>query len=305
MKREAGFYVLLIMMGLIWGAIFSVTKVAVSTGYKPFGIVVWQMLIGISLSAGGIWLSGDKLPKLSKHWQLFLGVALLGTLAPNYFSYTASAHLPAGVLSIIIALVPLFAMAIALLAGFEKPQPIRLIGAGFGAVAIVLIIGPQGGLPDASKVGYVILAIGAPLLYGMEANFLTWITTRGLSATQVMYGAMVYGLVLAVPVAVISGQTITPFQPWSAVEIAIAASAVMNWMAYVGYVWLISRTGPVFASQVAYLVTGWGVVIAMVFHGERFSIWVWLAFVLMLVGIALVRPKSSQQGGTLARVPDH
>ena len=28
----------------IWGAVFPITKVAVSTGHKPFGIMVWQML---------------------------------------------------------------------------------------------------------------------------------------------------------------------------------------------------------------------------------------------------------------------
>ncbi len=293
MKRELVFYLLLIIMGLIWGAIFSVTKVAVSTGYKPFGIVVWQMVIGISLSGAAIFATGRKLPNLFRHWQLFLGVAVLGTVAPNYFSYTASAELPAGILSIIIALVPLFAMGIALMLGFERPEVRRLLGAGFGAVAIVLIVGPDTGLPDQSKVGYVFLAIGAPLLYAMEANFLTWIGPRSLSAPQIMFGAMVYGLVLAVPAASALGQQITPFQPWTLPELMIVLSAVLNWIAYVGYVWLIARTGPVFASQVAYLVTGWGVIIAMVFLDERFSLWVWLAFVLMLLGIALVRPKKA------------
>lgn len=293
MKREAHFYVLLILMGLIWGAIFSVTKVAVSTGHKPFGIVVWQMVIGISLSAVTIRATGGTMPNMWKHWQLFLGVAVLGTVAPNYFSYTASAELPAGIISIIIALVPLFAMAIALMVGFEKPQAKRLLGALLGAVAIVLIVGPDAGLPDPSKVGFVFLAIAAPLLYAMEANFLTWIGPRNLSAPQIMFGSMVYGLVLAVPLTWGLGQQITPFQPWTMPEYMIVLSAVLNWIAYVGYVWLISRTGPVFASQVAYLVTGWGVLIAMIFLGERFSLWVWLAFVLMLGGIALVRPKGT------------
>ncbi len=288
------YYGLLVGMGLVWGAMFSITKVAVSTGHAPFGIVVWQMLIGIVLSAIAIVVSKRKFPNMFAHWQLFLGVAVLGTVAPNYFSYTATAQLPAGIISIIIALVPLFAMPIALLMGYEKPQVKRLLGAAFGAMAIVLIVGPETGLPDQSKIGYVFLAIAAPLLYAIEANFLTWSGSRGLSAVQIMFGAMVYGLFLAFPISSVFGQHISPFQPWTLPEYMIVLGALLNWIAYVGYVWLVGRTGPVFASQVAYLVTGWGVVIAMVFLGERFSLWVWLAFVLMLLGMALVRPKATK-----------
>jgi len=44
---------------------------------------------------------------------------------------------------------------------------------------------------------------------------------------------------------------------------------------------------------VAYLVTGFGVIWAMLLLGERYSVWVWMAFALMLVGIALVKPHES------------
>ncbi|MBL4807095.1 MAG: DMT family transporter [Rhodobacteraceae bacterium] len=294
MKHEARLYAMLMLMGLTWGTVFPITKIAVSTGYKPFGIVVWQMIIGVTLSAVIILLRGQKFPNLRKNWMLFLGVAILGTLAPNYFSYTASAALPAGIMSIVIATVPLFAMGIALMMGFEKASLKRLIGAGCGAAAIVLIIGPEGGLPDPSKVGFVLLAIGAPLLYGAEANFLTWIGSRGLGAVQVMFGAMLFSLVLSIPLTYATGQFITPFQVWGKPEWAIVVVSVLNWLTYVWYVWLIGRSGPVFASQVAYLVTGWGVVISMVFLAERYSLWVWLAFGLMLAGIALVRPKTRE-----------
>ncbi|MDK2775562.1 MAG: EamA/RhaT family transporter, partial [Tabrizicola sp.] len=46
----------------------------------------------------------------------------------------------------------------------------------------------------------------------------------------------------------------------------------------------------VFASQVAYFVTGSGVFWAMLLLGERFSTLVWVALVVMLAGVALVQP---------------
>ena len=51
------------------------------------------------------------------------------------------------------------------------------------------------------------------------------------------------------------------------------------------------------ASQIAYLVTGFGVLWSMVLLGERYSLWVWAAFALMLLGVALVQPLSEEAKG--------
>ena len=48
-------------------------------------------------------------------------------------------------------------------------------------------------------------------------------------------------------------------------------SGVLNVLAYSGYVWLVGRAGSVFASQIAYLVTGFGVLWSMALLGERYS----------------------------------
>ena len=78
---------------------------------------------------------------------------------------------------------------------------------------------------------------------------------------------------------------------WGPAEWAILASGVLNALAYSGYVWLVGRAGSVFASQIAYVVTGFGVLWSMALLGERYSPWVWAAFVLMLGGVALVQPR--------------
>jgi drug/metabolite transporter (DMT)-like permease len=47
----------------------------------------------------------------------------------------------------------------------------------------------------------------------------------------------------------------------------------------------------VFTSQISYFVTGSGVVLGMIFYGERHSPWIWAALALMFAGLALVKPK--------------
>ena len=289
-------YGALVLMGAIWGAVFPITKIAVSTGYKPFGIMVWQMAIAFGLSTLLLVLRGKRPHFRRRDLPVYIGVALLGTVLPNWFSYTASAQLPAGIISIIIALVPLFSMPISLAMGFEKLSVLRVLGALCGAAAIAILIGPDASLPDPSKIGFVLVMAVAPLLYGMEANFLTYMGDRGLEAVQVLFGATVIGLLFSVPLAALSGQNITPLQAWAPQHWAIVVGAALNWAAYVGYVWLIRRAGPVFSSQVAYLVTGWGVVISMLMLGERYSVWVWGALGLMLLGVALVQPRKVDKG---------
>ncbi len=291
MNQRGFYYVALILMGAAWGLVFPITKIAVSTGYKPFGIVVWQMVIGIVLM-GGVTLIRHKPLVFSKDYLLlFAGVACLGAVIPNYFSYTATANLPAGIMSILIALVPLFAMPIALAMGYEKPSLIRFAGVGVGAAAVLLLIGPAASLPDPAKMGFVLLGIVAPLAYGAEGNFLQWIGSKGLDAFQILFGASIVGFVIAVPLAVGTGTFINPLKPWATPEWAVLGATIVNQIAYVGYIWLIGRAGTVFAAQVAYLVTGFGVLGSMLILGESYSGYIWAALGLMLVGLFLVQPR--------------
>ena len=75
-------------------------------------------------------------------------------------------------------------------------------------------------------------------------------------------------------------------------EVALLAGSVVHNLCYCAYVWLAARAGAVFAAQTSYIVTGTGVIWAMVILGERFSPWVWTALCVMLLGLFLVQPRA-------------
>jgi drug/metabolite transporter (DMT)-like permease len=85
------------------------------------------------------------------------------------------------------------------------------------------------------------------------------------------------------------------------VSFAVLASAVGHTFIYAGYLWLLTRSGAVFASQTAYLITGFGVIWSMLILGERYSGWVWIALALMLAGLTLVRPALTRDQTVLAQ----
>jgi drug/metabolite transporter (DMT)-like permease len=142
------------------------------------------------------------------------------------------------------------------------------------------------------------VAMIAPVFYALEGNVVARWGTRGLDPppppppVQVLFGATLLGL----PLAAAHGDLVwasgsARCAAGGAAEWAMIGAAAVNTAAYTGYVWLIGRAGAVFAAQVAYLVTLFGVGWAMLILGERYSIWVWAAMALMLLGLALVQPR--------------
>ncbi len=277
--------------GAAWGLTLPLMRVAVETGHAPLGLVFWQKIVMAGLMLGILRLFRLPLPALRAHLDLFLVVALAGAIIPGYFAFLVADDLPAGIRAIILAAVPLFSLPMAILVGFERPQAVRALGVVLGAAAIVLISRPEAGVTGAVGLGLIALALISPLSYAAEGTYLARRGRGTLHPVQLLFGASALGAVLLLPLVLASGSMVWPGTPGSGrADLALLAIGGLDVLAYAGYVWLVGQAGSVFASQVAYVVTGFGVIWSMLLLGERYSGAVWAAFVLMLAGIALVQP---------------
>jgi drug/metabolite transporter (DMT)-like permease len=287
------YYAILIAIGAGWGLTQPLTKIAVSGGYEPLGLIFWQLVIGALVLFLLRLFSGKSvaLPR-AKLW-FFLLIASLGTLVPNSFSYRAAAELPSGVMSVVISLVPIVAFPLALLFRTDQFSWLRLLGLLAGLAAVVILAQPDA-LPDPAMALWLPVAVIAPVCYALEGNLVAKWGMQGLGAGHVLYGASVVGTVLALPLALGSGQFIDPRVPWGAPEMALLLSSLIHVCVYTAYVWLVARAGAVFAAQVSYVVTGTGVLWAMALLSERYSLWVWGALALILFGMTLVRPRAAK-----------
>ncbi len=291
MSREVAFlFGVLAFMGAGWGMTQPLSKIAVSEGYRMFGLIFWQMVI--SAAALAILQTIRKRPLRLDPAALgvYLFIALVGTLIPNSASYEAIRHLPSGLISIFLALVPMFAFPIALILGNEGFRLSRFLGLCLGMFGVLLIVAPEASLPDRAMVAFVPLALIAPLFYGFEGNAVAKWGTAGLGAVEVLFGASILGAILSLPLAIGTGQFID-LSSWGAPDKAIVANALIHVAVYTTYVWMVRRAGAIFAVQVSYLVTGFGVIWAMLILSERYSGWVWAALCVMLLGMFLVQPR--------------
>ncbi len=287
-------FVVLALMGAGWGMTQPLSKIAVSEGYRHFGLVFWQLAIGAVILGIVQTLRGVRLRWDGPAVRVYIFIAIIGTILPNSASYEAIRHLPSGLVSILLALVPMFAFPMALLLGNERFVLVRFFGLVLGLVGVMLIVGPEGSLPDRAMVLWVPLALIAPLFYGFEGNAVARWGTAGLSPIEVLYGASLIGAVLLLPVTVLTGHFIDPRPPWGAPDLALVAASLIHVTVYTSYVWLVGRAGPVFAVQVSYLVTGFGVIWAILILNESYSGWVWAAMAVMLLGMFLVQPRESR-----------
>jgi len=281
----------LVLMGAGWGATQPLTKIAVSTGYGPFGLLVWQQVLGAALMGLACLLRRKPLPRHAGALRAYLVIALIGAVLPNSISYTAAVHLPSGIMSLLLSVIPMFAFVIALGLGTERFALRRLVGLCCGLVGVLIIIIPSVDLGQAVPVLWAGAYLMTALFYAFEGNYVARWGVAGLDPFQLMLGASLTGLVIVAPVMLLTGQTVVPVWPPPVPQVALIASALIHVIVYASYVWLVGRAGAVFAVHVSYMVTGFGLFWAWLVLGEAFSSVIFVALAAMFAGMYLVQPR--------------
>lgn len=293
----------LLFIGTSWGLTQPLTKIAVSTGYQPFGIIFWQMVIGVIILGTVNYLRRRPLPLNPRVILFYFLFAMIGTLIPNASSYHAYTVLPSGIMSLLLSLIPMMAFPIALVLGLDEFNIKRLAGLSLGLAAVLLIVGLPTALPDPAMLAFIPLGILASLMYAFEGNFVARFGTGGVGPVQLLLGSSIVGAVIMGPLSVATGQWINPLHSWHAEDWALIGSAFIHSFVYTLYVMIVRKYGPVFSVQVSYLVTATGMGWAMLILGERYTGPVWLALGLMFIGMYLVSPQFNDNNG-VGRTPN-
>lgn len=285
------FWVFLILLGVGWGLTTPLSKIAVDGGYRDFGLIFWQSVIMIAVLGATALIRRKGLIWGGAQMRVYVLIALIGTVLPNAASYTAYIHLDAGIMAILISLVPIFALPVALALGLERLSVKRLFGLVLGLAGVLFLI-----LPGQDAIGgvawwWIPVALIASLMYAFEGNLVARFGMAGLDALQALLGASVVSLVVSAPMMLVTGSWIDPLPPYGLPDAALVLSSLIHAFVYSGYVWLVGAAGSIFAVQVGYIVTLSGVFWARLLLGETYSPWVWAALALVLVGVFLVQPK--------------
>lgn len=291
-------WLILMLAGVPWGATFTLTLIAIERGDHPLGIALWQTMIGAAAllifnALRGHWF----FPVSWRHFLFYLVCGILGTALPLTIFLYAAEHIQAGVLSISTATVPMGTFALAFLIRMEKYEPLRVAGLGLGIIAIAMITLPETSLPNPEAWIWVLAAVVGSNAYSVENIVIAKYIPEDVDPFVTLAGIMSIATVLLLPITLLVDGWMAPAYPFQAVEWSIIAMGLINVVAYGLFILLVTLSGPVFASQMGYVVTLAGVAWGMLVFGERHSVWFWGALVLMMLGLGLVQPRKKDTTG--------
>jgi len=279
----------LLLLGVIWGSITNVARyVGQSTSLTPISYAFWTLLIaGVILLA--INLIRRRPPILStRHLGFYLVTGALGSAVPTSNMFWSLKHISAGHMSIVLATVPLFTYALALILRLEPFDRRRMIGVGLGfAGAAILLLSrpPQDG--GENRIWFV-LAFLTPLFYALGNHFTARFRPSSGDSLSMANGMVISAAVILFVVAQFEGGVSSLSAEGGNILKLVLFHGLLSGIAFSLFFVLIKIAGPVYFSQVAYLVCIFGIGIGMIVVGERYGPSLWVATIIVFLGILLV-----------------
>ena len=146
--RTVYFLLILIFIGIGWGLSFSISKIAVSMGDNPISILFYQNIVSFIVL---LFISLFKFKKFKININIinfFLLISFSGVVIPGTLFFIAASKVPAGILSISVAFVPMLTYVSSLYLKTEDFVFLRIFGVLLGFIAILFLVGP----PDLSLI---------------------------------------------------------------------------------------------------------------------------------------------------------
>jgi drug/metabolite transporter (DMT)-like permease len=272
----------LLLLAAIWGGSFLFIRLSVSD-FGPIALSGMRTLIaGAALLPVLLWR--NKIAMLRNYWRSIIIVGLFNSALPFIFFNFATMTLPAGTMSIINALTPLWGAAIAWVWLKDTLPPLRMLGLMVGFAGILVLVWDRLSFHDTASIYAVIAGVAAPIFYGIAASYTKkYLMDADPIATAA--GSLIAAGIVLLPFTLYMWPT-TPISmtAWAAV---VGLGLVCTAIAYVLYYRLLIRMGPPRAMTVTFLIPVFGVLWGWLFLGESITLRIVLGGGVILLGTAL------------------
>jgi drug/metabolite transporter (DMT)-like permease len=266
---------------VIWGSTYFAIRVAVES-YPPFAIGAVRFLVAGAVLFALARLRRERMPTRSQWASAFVTGALFFVVG-NGLVNVAELRLSSGVVSVLVATMPLWATMFARFFG-QHASTREVFGVALGLAGVLVM--NLGGDLRGSGVG-VALGVLAPMgwaLGSMASKRLPLPRGMMLTASQMLAGG-----VLMLLVSLASGERALVL-PGPRTMAAIAYLCVFgSLVGFSAYSYLLQHTRPVVATSYAYVNPVIAVALGLAFGGERFGWGSFAGGAIVLAAVALVR----------------
>ena len=277
-------FLILLILGLIWGASFLFIKVAVAT-IPPLSVAFGRTALAAVLLYLVLRSRGLTMPGWGPVWGSFLLMGFFNGAVPYTLITWAEIHIDSGLAAILNALMPLFTVLLAhVFTGDERLTWTKVVGIVLGFLGVLTLIGPAV-LKGLGKDVVAQLAVMAAalcyaiaIIYGRRLKEVTPL----VSAT----GQLFCAAFLTLPMSLVFDT------PWALAPSFISLGALTclsllgTALAYLLYYYLLPRIGSTNLSLVTYLIPITGVFWGALLLDERLHWSAFMALGLILAGIS-------------------
>lgn len=281
LKRELA---LLLVLATLWGGSYTFIKIGVET-IPPLSLIAARTLIAGGILFAIIYARGLYLPTDAATWRRFLFQACLNSVIPFTLIAWAERTVDAGLATILNSTSPIFAFLLtAAITRHEAVTARKLVGVVAGIAGTGLIVGVQALAGLGQELLAQIAIVAATICYAGAAIFGRGF--KGLDPIMPAAGSMTCGAVVLIPLSLAIDRPWTLAPSTASVVALLGLSVFSTALAFVIYFRLVQTLGSVSTTAQAYLRVPIGVLIGVVFLGERLSATAWVGLVCIVVGVA-------------------
>lgn len=289
-ERSTGPFLALIPAQFLFGALPVIGKVVLAV-VPPMGLVGIRtgitalILFVIQAFRRRIWLKekGD-------YWRLAV-LSLFGVVFNQLFFITGLSLTTASNTSLLAVMIPVFALTVGSIAGFEKLTWVKIVGIIFAAAGVILLIDPRkASFSSQTTIGDLFIVING-LSYGIYVATSKSVITRNGTFRSMMW-VFIFASIICIPLGAVSLSRIdigsVNSQIWLlSIYIAVGATAAP----YLLNAWALSKVNPSTVAVFVYLQPLIGFALAVLFLNERIGLTFVIAAAMIFAGVFLVTRK--------------
>ncbi len=272
----------LVALSALWGSSFMLTRLAAPV-LGPNLLAAMRMSIAAVVLVISMRVLKHRWPW--EHWRELLLLGFLAVAGPHVLYSWSALHLPAGYAALLTVTSVLFGAFASAWMKEETLTPGKLMGClvGFAGAALVVRLGPV--QPTPTLVTSAIVCIGGSALSGISTPFLKRAITR-MEPLTITAGMHATAVVLLLPGAVYDWPQAT-FTLKAVAAVALMGSTTSG-LAYWMYMRIMRHVPPVAALSSTFMITGFGVMWAILFLDEATGPALYAGGALILVASMLV-----------------
>ncbi|MCF6766880.1 DMT family transporter [Thiotrichales bacterium 19S11-10] len=279
---------LLILLGLLWGSGYTIARYCMTHGVHPLGYGFWQS-IGpmIFLVFIVIFL---KIPFSLKpnYIRYYIACGILGIVIPNTIMYFSAAHIPSGILTVLINTVPIITFPLAILFAIDQFSLKRFLVVLLGFLGIVLTILSNLALPSIHDIPWTIIALIAPVSFSLCAIWIAAFRPMPSSSLSLSLGMLITSSICLVPITLSLGKFYPMVFPFDTNDWLILLEILLSSTGYIVLFILIKIAGPIYYSLVGGMASVVGLIWGKLFYNESLNIYSWLGVACIITAIILL-----------------